>query len=158
MKKVIRHSVFETNSSSVHSVTLKGLKDIENLECLASPIRIVPGEYGWSGPDVSGTLEKIAYLAAMILDYKYNWDEKNQKSYSDKERLAMLEYDPDWIRIQAAVRDRLDKEVEIVIPEGHNFYVDHQSCMSLEDFLGNRSLEDFLFDPSVVVELDNDNH
>ena len=156
--KVIRKNVFETNSSSVHSVTFKGVHNTENLEHLASPISIIPGEYGWSGPDVAGVLEKIVYLATMILDYKYSWDEKNQKSYSDKERLAMLEDDPDWIRIQGVVRDRLDKEVEIVIPEGLDFYVDHQSCMSLESFLGNFSLEDFLFDPSVVVEIDNDNH
>lgn len=158
MKKTIRHSVFETNSSSVHSISLEGPESIENLECLASPIRIIPGEYGWSGPDVAGVIEKIAYLATMIMDYKYEWEEKTHRFYSNNEKLEMLKNDPDWIKIQEVVRDRLGKEVEIVIPEGHNFYVDHQSCMPLIDFLGKRSLEDFLFDPSVVVEIDNDNH
>lgn len=159
MKKAIRRSVFETNSSSVHSISVSNNVKIGKYPEESEDILIItPGEYGWEGDDVTGLVEKVRYLMTMILDYEYEWDEKNHTLIPDNMKLDLLKSDVNWQRIRDVVREHKHKELVPYIPEGRRFYVDHQSCMSLDAFLGNTSLEEFLFDPAIVVEIDNDNH
>lgn len=159
MKKVIRRSIFETNSSSVHSITVSEKAELFDYpEEKEDVIVVVPGEYGWSGDDVMGLQEKLRYLMTLILDTKYDYDDKKREFIPEDKKLDLLKDDVDWKVICLMVKDKKHKEVIPYIPKGLNFYVDHQSCMSLGAFLSGISLEDFLFDPTYVVEIDNDNH
>ena len=158
MKKVIRRSIFETNSSSVHSISVSNTAKLsEYPEGNEDTIIITPGEYGWDGDDVAGFVEKVRYLMTMILDYEYEWNEENHTLIPDNMKLDLLKSDVNWQKICGVVREHKHKELVPYIPEGCRFYVDHQSCMSLNAFLGKMSLEEFLFNPAVVVEIDNDN-
>lgn len=157
--KVIRKNVFETNSSSVHSITVSEKSELFDYpEEKEDVIVVVPGEYGWSGDDVMGLQEKLRYLMTLILATNYDYDSKKREFIPEDRKLDLLKADEDWQRICQVVRDKKHKEVIPNIPKGLNFYVDHQSCMSLDDFLGGISLDDFLFDPTYAVEIDNDNH
>lgn len=157
--KAIRIGLFETNSSSVHSITVSEKAELFDYpEEKEDVIVVVPGEYGWSGDDVMGLQEKLRYLMTLILDTKYDWDPGINDFVPEDKKLDLLKSDEDWQRICQVVRDKKHKEVIPNIPKGLHFYVDHQSCMSLDAFLSGMSLEDFLFDPTYVVEIDNDNH
>lgn len=163
--KVIRKGIFETNSSSVHTLCIArqltntdNIPEREDLKEYDDVIVVTPGEYGWSGPNVSSFLEKVRYLMTMILDYKYDFDEEKREFVPENMKLELLKNDPDWQNICAVVRTYRHKELLPVIPDGLNYYVDHQSCYAIEDFLDGLSLTEYLFNPCVFVEIDNDNH
>jgi len=165
MKTVVRKGIFETNSSSVHTLCIAGqftntdsIPEREDLKEYDDVIAVTPDEYGWSGPNVSGFLEKVRYLMTMILDYKYSWDKEKQEPIPENMKLELLKNDSDWQDICAVVRTYRHKELLPVIPDGLNYYVDHQSCHSIENFLNGLSLTEYLFNPRVFVEIDNDNH
>ena len=84
MKTQIRRGVFETNSSSVHSVSI--VKD--NFKC-SLPKKFVincDGEFGWEWDTYDDSASKAAYLYQAI---KY-YTEKNANANDEKERLQDL--------------------------------------------------------------------
>lgn len=84
MKTQIRRGVFETNSSSVHSISI--IKD--NFKG-SLPKRFVinyNGEFGWEGDTYDDSISKAAYLYQAI---KY-YTEKNANVNDEKERLQGL--------------------------------------------------------------------
>ena len=84
MKTQIRRGVFETNSSSVHSISI--VKD--NFKC-SLPKKFVincNGEFGWEGDTYDDSSSKAAYLYQAI---KY-YTEKNVNVNDEKERIQGL--------------------------------------------------------------------
>ena len=84
MKTQIRRGVFETNSSSVHSISI--VKD--NFKC-SLPKKFVincDGEFGWEWDTYDDSASKAAYLYQAI---KY-YTEKNANANDEKERLQDL--------------------------------------------------------------------
>lgn len=73
MKK-IRDSIFETNSSSMHSFCFSSSSECYTPEELKKllfsddgRIHLYLGEYGWSGPDIKDVKEKMAYCVLQLL-------------------------------------------------------------------------------------------
>ena len=135
--KQIRRNVFETNSSSTHSISIvdtKGMYDTI-LPDEDGNIVLEGGEFGWEIKEYSDPLTKANYCA---IDNEDNQD-----------RLDML--------IEVIKEHTNCKEV--IIKSLEDSYIDHQSAgNSDEAFWNKESLRIFLFSPSSTLYTDNDNH
>lgn len=130
----IRRNVFETNSSSMHSLAYSK-KDHGydyNLPVDENGILRIPfGEYGW-GPDILKTpIEKLSYL---ITD----------RGGLDDEIVDMIkEYCPKVKEIEL-------ETIGSYYPEG---YVDHESYGTSSE----ASPEELIFNNNIIIVIDNDN-
>ena len=84
MKTQIRRGVFETNSSSVHSISI--IKDNFKGSLPKKFVINCNGEFGWEGDTYDDSSSKAAYLYQAI---KY-YTEKNANVNDEKERLQGL--------------------------------------------------------------------
>ena len=165
MKRVIRNGIWETNSSSMHTVTVRGKYNKPSFFYSGDTISVWLGEYGWSGYPLDDFIEKLKYALSMVLHTEYpefnHWKEEFVVDQDILEELngykllvnAIREYNKDFKRIIIKRKDGA------YYPYG---YIDHQSCEdyhSLQEFLDdwNVDAERFLFDENVVVYIDNDN-
>lgn len=177
-KKAIRNCIFETNSSSVHTLVLrkepsnKYLDENDRAKYLYGDdkIDIFLGEFGWGYDIVSGFREKAGYLATMIAE-KYKWlEDKETVSYEYRPMdkiIEMTREDPEWEDIVSIISSNfgIGSSDDIVLDCNYtdpgDFYIDHQSRYpSIYDFLeanGGYSLSDYLFNEDIAVEIDNDN-
>ena len=92
MKK-IRNNVFETNSSSTHSITVGENK---NWKYDILPITVNPdwyGEFGWQFETWDTTKEKLAYMIRCLVHYDFNEDNLQDKIKPIQERLHNLGID-----------------------------------------------------------------
>lgn len=165
--KVIRNSVWETNSSSMHTVSINGKKGITKYAFVgdSESLAVYLDEYGWSGPDCDDFISKLGYAMCMVLmteypDFHY-WDE-----HGFTVNQTVLESLDGYQLLLNAVRTQFPDCKEIVIKKNGWYYpygyIDHQSCgyHSLKDFFEDWDLdvERYLFDYGVVVHIDNDNN
>jgi hypothetical protein len=139
MSTVIRRGVFETNSSSTHSICISKDGDYS----LPSSIDFVMGEFGWEISELRSIEEKASYLYTGLLT---------------RQRFDQLE------RLKAALADAsvaaTFKEYEIdeygLLDDG---YIDH-GC-ELTDFLdavtGRDDLFRYLFSDRSFILTGNDN-
>ena len=141
MKQIIRHSVFETNSSSTHTIS------ISSTECSMEFLRpdrngvlqIYPGEFGW-GPEVfTDATTKASYCLTYV------------KDCHNKE----LDYMLRTVLLKATGAS----EVEFVPLNDNNWgYIDHQSCETCsEAFDSPTKLYNFIFNPNSELSISNDN-
>lgn len=152
--KQIRRSVFETNSSSTHSITISGLKDIYEFPKTALTVRF--GEYGWGYEKYYSVEDKLSYVFTMM-QYKAgtreDWKGTIESEYSK------------WI--QEMVFEHCGQELIFDDMNGEYYpcgYVDHQSTDVLDDFWadGKESfknfMREFIFNSKYGFIIDNDNH
>lgn len=142
MKK-IRTSVFETNSSSSHSLVfveveneIKAIQEDENEYILGT------GEYGWGPETLTGWLEKADYFAVEAIN-----NEKKEELLIN----VLLEVYPN-------ATFRLIEELD----EEDYGYIDHQSIGDLwDEVLASenpaKKLKEIIFGAS-TIEIDNDEH
>ena len=135
MKK-IRHNVFETNSSSTHSICIA--KDVE----LELPKKIVfeLGEFGWEHGTLDSNEEKASYLYTGLLN--------NSR-------------EEDFVKVVETL-ERMGVEVE-VIPETEDgwHYIDHANNLEemLDGLMENEDqLISYLFSDLSFVLTGNDNN
>ena len=150
-KKLIRNGVFETNSSSCHSISI----DINNKNFIASDlyvdtngyVTLTGGEFGWEQEEYFDALTKANYCAQDIYGYDCNSD-----SYSlDEYKKNML---TDVIKEQTGCTDVL-----FDIQSLKDGYLDHESHgTSYEAFQNKETLRNFIFNSNSYLETDNDNH
>lgn len=171
MKRQIRRSVFETNSSSMHSLTIrKGKTNSSNLHIgNDNKVEIDFGEFGWEISNYPDQYSKLQYILTMCACTEgYNcitpdefYETEGFKSISN----AIASHcNCDGIRIK-----------DDCLRTGHwdycnedyldfDGYIDHQSCedyLSVADFLKQNnisSVEEFVFNDGIIVHTDNDNH
>lgn len=165
MKRTLRFNCFETNSSSMHTVTVRGKRKInEDWIKDYGVIHVVIDEYGWSGYPCDDFMSKLAYAMAMVLMTEYPgfscWDEVFTLDQDTLKSLAGYNTILDAINLHSKCEEIvIEKNTASYYPYG---YIDHQSCKysSLQDFLAdwNVDAERFLFDDDVIVWIDNDNH
>lgn len=166
--KVVRNNIFESNSSSSHSVSIRGKAKYNDLPPKNEEITVYPKEFGWDGPPCDDFNSKLTYAMQMILHTEYPESivyEDNK--YVDQDILEQCE---GYQLLLKAIQKYTPTCKRIVIkrekaggwgwyPYG---YIDHQSCnyYSLADFLNdwNVDVERYLFDDDVIVHIDNDNH
>jgi hypothetical protein len=82
MKK-IRKSVFETNSSSMHSLILKKSEEIKDISALKLDnngyLHIELNDYSYLEKDLKEVNEILSFVASYMIEYGYynGWSEKN---------------------------------------------------------------------------------
>jgi len=141
--KNIRRNVFETNSSSSHSISISTkdnlFDDLEQDE--NGVITLNGGEFGWGYDKYHDALTKANYCAV--------------DSYDQPEEREML---ISVIKEHTGCRDvvlNINKDFN----SGNWSYIDHQSQGTSEyAFQSRESLKRFIFDPSSYLTIDNDNH
>ena len=165
MRNVIREEVWETNSSSVHTVTIGKPHMIWFYKSLNPIIEITIGEYGWDGDPLDTDTEKLEYAMAMVLNTEY--PDFNPYDEDFEVNQDVLEALPGYQMLINAIRLHRNCSKVVISKNKHSYYpygyIDHQSCedyTSLQDFLDDWGIdaERFLFDNGVTVWIDNDHH
>ena len=161
MKRQIRCSVFETNSSSMHSITLghRGLKENAMMIEDDGYIHAKFGEFGWEIESYDSQRDKLSYLLTMAMHKNGFYIYYSDTEEIEREIEEFMNTD-DFDRISRAIGDYAN--CNGVIMDYSEGYIDHQSH---EDY---RTLDDFLDDcgtdiigfvfGDVTVNTDNDNH
>lgn len=184
--KQIRKNIFETNSSSTHSVAIYGQSNPPMYEYTLGAyidpadhyLHMKFGEFGWGYDEYEDDYTKLQYLLTMIAETASN-DRFNPK-FTNLEEFYALD---DFILLESIVCEHIegckginiiseitDKTYDDILDKDGNMYhslefdgyIDHQSCEDyncLADFLEawDLSIEEFLFNPHVQLIIDNDN-
>jgi len=172
MKKCIRRHVFETNSSSTHSVCIsKG--DIGNSYLFVddedNKVHVSFGEFGWGYDTLTSQTEKLSYLCTMLMETEC----KKFENVDDIYQTIGFNQINDCIKEKCNCDGVVfDDEIEVRSYEyqGKTYtyldkdgYIDHQSCegyANINDFLNDygTNIESFIFNNNISVIIDNDNH
>ena len=155
MKK-IRKGVFETNSSSTHSISLSNDKDLRyhikkaNNKIVLDTIPeedgvcyIYPGAFEWEEQTYNDAATKASYCLTWIKTYR------NKKEYLDMLKRVIK-------RVNKSRIVKFVKQDNEYYPWGN---IDHQSDDVCEPvFRDEESLENFIFNSKSILRTDNDNH
>lgn len=152
MIKLIRTGVFETNSSSCHTISVgssgvyEGFTPNSNGEIL-----LEPGEYGWEVEQYTNVESRLNYVMLYVRD----WVSGEEKKYEFRHILEQVVFE----HTGATKLDFVPEENPSTWgPAG---YIDHQSVADNDlDFLfkDSATLKSFLFDRDSYIQTDNDNH
>ena len=71
MKRQIRRKVFETNSSSMHSLTVEklGVTEYLHVDEVENKVIVNYGEFGWGYDEYTDPETKLSYLITMLAQY-----------------------------------------------------------------------------------------
>lgn len=174
--KTTRSNVFETNSSSVHTVCVRPIT--ENYDTnQALPVDYdgnVIGEFmefGWSGKCNTAS-DKLAYLLVMIWETIPYDNKPNDASIwctdfkSERDNAIRIIKETDAFKRLENILKEYGGYNGLDISNESEGYIDHQSCeyyRSLDGFLNDngifsdKDVYDFIVGPSYIV-IDNDNH
>ena len=152
-KTVTRHSIFESNSSSSHSISIATdgalgstslpvqdyFQDIEgnpHHNCVV----LTGGEFGWGIEEYSDAFMKANYLAVYL------------KIYAETNTVARE-------RFERVIKDATGADEIIYDFNNDNSYIDHQSLdVPMEPLSDESALHQFLFSRASILTIDNDNH
>ena len=163
MRKV-RRGVFETNSSSTHSVSIrKG--EVRDSYLTVNPednkVHVEFGEYGWGYKSLRSQSERLSYLCTMLMMTEASRansvdDIFETEGFKQINNLIAEKCSCDGICFDDKIQFK-DWDIDI------NGYIDHQSYedySSIQEFLNdyNTNIVDFVFNDGVTVIIDNDNH
>ena len=161
--KQIRRNVFETNSSSTHSISFSSKKKALEDSTLKIEddgyIHTEFGEFGWEIENYTRQEDKLQYLITMIACMNGCNPMWNDESF-DKFRTEITELD-DFKILNEEIIKHTGCENGLYIDESDG-YIDHQSVEngSLKSYLrdwGVKNCIEFIFG-DVIVHTDNDNH
>lgn len=146
--KLIRHGVFETNSSSCHSLSIckdgayEGMTPDSNNEIVLDPC-----EFGWGVDDYYCAENKMAYLWIYIKD----WSGDSSDEFMEIFQKVVCEHTG---ADRVVMRSSGDKYYEYG-------YIDHQSVEDRDlDYMFSMPevMKSFIFNPQSYIHTDNDNH
>jgi hypothetical protein len=143
----IRHGVFETNSSSCHSISIS--EDSDGLMDVIYPngdgkIELEGGEFGWQEEEFNDALTKANYCYIDNFHYQDRLD-----------RLVKVISDQTGVKKENIV---LNASLDYSTTRNWS-YIDHQSAgTSFEAFESDEKLRQFIFNPKSILRTDNDNH
>lgn len=150
----IRKSVFETNSSSSHSLTLSSnelaaqpfSKDVLR----AGALSLYKGEYGWEWYRYYSVIGKLNYLLTQL----FTDDIPNGDALEVTNELR--EQDHRFDMLCKVVKEHTG--VDILVSPGSTGYIDHDSVgVGLEAFHSEDKLRSLLFSEENYIETGNDN-
>lgn len=155
MTTQVRRSVFETNSSSSHSLTLGKAALVAPMlfqsERELGVVEVPLGRFGWEQDTYNAFHDKLSYVVTQIatmLNLHYDMEQSEAR--------AKLYADPRMVLVSKVVREFAGVELEVAPTPG---YVDHQSVGLCDElFADEAKLRQFLFDETSLFETDNDNH
>ena len=167
MKRQIRRNVFETNSSSMHSLSIckQGCNGFLSVDEETNKVITNFGEFGWGYEKYYSASKKLSYLVTMLVE--------THNECKSMEELCETE---DFKNINSVVAEHCDCDGIFIDEEvgvksytwngkeysyfEHEGYVDHQSVMQINDLLDEYgcTIEEFIFDEGIKLIIDNDNH
>lgn len=161
MNEIIRKSVFETNSSSTHSICIAG-GDFVPDKLIIPPdgiLRVFCGEYGWEPEDYYGIESKLSYIATDLMASVYSCGYNGKQEEYNWEHPNFVEV---WGKVTRILKGTYKDIREIRIERGEGFYpygyIDHQSQGVLyEAYQSSENLRNFLLNPDSSFSTDNDN-
>ena len=167
----IRKNVFETNSSSMHSVSVykNNFKlDPPNLR-INNKNMVVSGfdDFGWDIQDYISQDSKLRYLLTMVMEYNaYGEDFEiyQDKDFKKIEKVVKDYCNCDGIEIDSEIKfEKYSYCGEMMYYWDFDGCIDHQSLeyfFGVNDFLNSWgvTIKEFIFSPNVVLHTDNDNH
>lgn len=140
-----RRNVFETNSSSMHSLSIASGVDKSDDSLEKNGVIFVElGQYGWGYDELNTTDEKLRYVLTHI-----------HYGVIDESALDT---------VKDLVKSKTGSDIEIINYDENNFWIDHQSTDMLDDFYYDSGLsyrdfiEQVIFNPNYVIIIDNDNN
>ena len=150
--KNIRQKVFETNSSSTHSISISNVTNGVYDTIIPDKkgnIYLTGGEFGWEEESYTDPTIKAIYCA---IDIKADIADTSTQVNKHKKMLTKV-----------ICEHTGAKKVIFDFSTDYNAkkysYIDHQSeGTSLEAFASEKALKDFIFGPESVLTTDNDNH
>lgn len=163
--KQIRRNVFETNSSSTHSVSVRCGKGLQtNWMTIGEDgyIHSNLGEFGWEIETYREQSEKLSYLLTMA--YMKNppnvcsWSD----GYSEPDDIERFMETEDFKMISDAIAGYADCK-GVMLDRIDDGYIDHQShedYRTTKEFLDEYGVDviEFVYGRGVCVHTDNDNH
>lgn len=172
MKTVTRYGLFETNSSSVHSITIrKHEKTIDWSKYVDKDGKLTfyLRYYGREDEEYDSPVDKMAYLLTLTLNH-YGYDGSyNLKCISDMITDIINHrgyecpdgiFSYDFIEMAEFLRNSNDgsiKSVELDIAKDISYFgIDHQSETDIWGFLHNMTIEDFVGNNDVVLKISGD--
>lgn len=150
--QLIRKKVFETNSSSCHSISIANT-DNDKMFSQWSPdeegnICLIGGEFGWEIARYNDPETKANYCVQSIAST--SWDKVEDITYEEN-KLEMLKK---VIKEQTGCYEVILNDTSI-----NNGYIDHQSDgVANEAFYSKEALRNFIFNKNSYLYTDNDNH
>jgi len=182
----IRRGIFETNSSSSHTlVFVPNEKLDQNIKPKQGVVDIMTGEYGWEWESYYSPEEKASYVATAIMN---EYDEVDQGLVARFQRVIKEHTGADIVRIMpvsglqilksqkdiiknfasqglpvpaSTLEEMIDKQLES--DDVHWGYIDHQSAPHGRPDVWNPILEDdgtmkeFIFSSKCYFKTGNDN-
>ena len=154
--KNIRHSVFETNSSSTHSISISS--NTNTLDTLPvdeeGKLHVEFGEFGWEEETYRDAGNKLMYAATWVFGHEPDTEYGTGNIKEFIKYKTMLE---EVLKEQTGAKEIIyKKEKGRWSPTG---YIDHQSSDVCEEaFESKEKLRNFIFNPTSYFETDNDNH
>ena len=182
MKRQIRSGLWETNSSSTHTVYFTSGDMQEDISELSKYIQndgylhIEFGEFGWEIKSYTDAYTKLQYALTMafvtecteiVKDDKDTFSFEETAGYKDINDLIACRLHCSGIKIDSKIKLRSYEDSDgtiVMYLTCNDGDIDHQSSTdiynSLQDFLDyyEISLERFIFDSNVVLHTDNDNY
>jgi len=156
--KTIRQGVFETNSSSSHSLSIREGKwgQLELKPNDEEYIEVEPGQFGWEIKWYDDQLSKLRYLLTMVFMTEIDWEDRLKEDWIEK-----LEQTEGFRVLNTFVHRNSGYYLQVIGTNGDEYYIDHQSCgyESLLDFLCsyNTTIEEVILG-NATIKTDNDNH
>lgn len=166
MKRQIRRGVYETNSSSTHSVSI--YNNSKNIPKNSEVILNDTYEYGTDIFDELGKLNYVVTMLASIVERKCDYDELKVKSFEDLINLNWFKWLSDVVKEESNTEvvykcptswDGSDKSYQ---PYYDTTYDEYDSIETIfvgddEDTLDNEvkfknRVKDIIYNPSVVIE------
>lgn len=154
MKKVIRNNVFETNSSSSHTLILskvKSGKDIITSD--TDELYMNGGEFGWGYDQLWSAKMKLQYVLTYFLN-KLD-DDMTIEDIMQEDFFKLLS---DIVKEETGLKLCLgDKWFEDEFEFG---YIDHESADMLGcfgDVYNKEFLRNIIFNKEIIIEIGNDN-
>lgn len=146
----IRQNVFETNSSSTHSISISDVNSEDLMEIVTlgfeEIINLKGGEFGWEIASYNDFYTKANYLAVLIILYS---DEYGQYKEMFEE---VIKTQTGCKNIVYFLSDDWNSEYQSYIDHGSEHGIIEEACESSE------TLRQFLFNKKSTLYTDNDNH
>jgi hypothetical protein len=161
----IRRGVFETNSSSSHSISIcEAAPMVYDLPVTANKkVRVRCGEFGWGVYSFSDSETKLSYLVTALCQ-GIPFIEKGAELPVFEEYISNSPHYSHYNRLVNVIKECCDATLEIV-PGNDEFYpygyIDHQSSsVAFDEVLNKGELHicKFLFCAHSILKIDNDNH
>lgn len=149
MKTQIRNGIFETNSSSVHSISIS---NSEGNYCSDTTVIAKYGSFGWENEIYDDINSRLSYLWSAICDFQIN--------YTSDGKVINYEAIKEWENIIQNALKPFNIDVQFMYNFESEYGIDHYNELYiwLNDLKGNpQMIADFILNNDSYVSTGNDN-